>query len=135
MKSEILIPKSELKFTFSRSSGAGGQKVNKTETKVTIHWGFKKSKFLDDQQKSLIQETLKNRINESGEVVVYSQAARTQALNRQGAIRILNDLVTSALAVHPERKPTKLPRQEKRKRLEKKRRQSQKKELRRGIDY
>jgi ribosome-associated protein len=132
---QIRIPEAELRFSFSRSGGAGGQNVNKVETKATIHWDFRNSKALDDAQKELVAQKLAGRINEVGEVVVYSQAERSQQANREKATQILNDLVSRAITVAPERKETRVPRREKAKRVEEKKRQSEKKESRRKIDY
>lgn len=132
---KIQIPEAELRFSFSRSGGAGGQNVNKVETKATIHWDFRASRALDDAQKELVAQKLANRINEAGEVVVYSQAERSQQANREKAAQILNDLVSGAITVSPERMETKVPRREKEKRVEEKKKKSEKKESRRKIDY
>jgi ribosome-associated protein len=130
------IPESELKFSFSRSGGAGGQNVNKVETKVTIRWNFQESKALSESQKALIAEKLKNRIDKkSGELVVCSQTERTQGANRSKAIEMMNALVGRAAIASPERKSTKVPKREKIKRKEEKRKISEKKELRRRVDY
>jgi len=129
------IPESELKFSFSRSGGAGGQNVNKVETKVAVYWNFEDSPALSEKQKSLIKESLKNRINEKGELIIYSQTERSQAQNKEKALEILNDLVNQALTIPEERKETKVPRREKEKRLGEKRRQAEKKESRRPADY
>lgn len=128
----FLVPESELEFQRSRSSGAGGQNVNKVETKVTVRWNFKKSPSLTDWQKSLIENNpmLKNRINENGELIVHSQAGRSQNQNRKKAIEILRNLVHSALTPPPKRKKTKIPRKEREKRIENKKIVSQKKKLR-----
>ena len=129
------IPESELKFSFSRSGGAGGQNVNKVETKVAVYWNFEDSPALSEEQKSLIKESLKNRINEKGELIIYSQTERSQAQNKEKALEILNALVNQALTIPEERKETKVPRREKEKRLGEKRRQAEKKESRRPADY
>ncbi len=129
------IPESELEFSFSRSGGKGGQNVNKLETKATVRWNFKQSAVLNDAQKHLIAEKLKNRINEKGELIVSAQEERSQLQNKERAIEILNQLAQSALTVAPERIPTKIPRSAQEKRLKEKARQAQKKEMRQGVDY
>lgn len=107
------------------------------ETKVAVRWDFRNSPALTEEQKYLIAENpiLKNRINEAGEILIYSQAERSQAQNREKAIVILNDLVNQALAVPEERKETKVPRREKEKRLEEKSKKSEKKALRKKENY
>lgn len=129
-KPNFEIPESELDFSFSRSGGPGGQNVNKLETKATVRWNFQQSPSLDDKQKQLVAEKLKNRINEKGEVIVYAQTERSQLQNKQRTMEILNNLVNSAITVAPERIPTKIPRSAKEKRLREKAKHSRQKSLR-----
>ena len=126
----IVIPPEELDFSFSRSSGAGGQNVNKLETKVTVCWDFNHSSLLDEAQKLLIVKKLTRRISMDGKLMVSCQTERSQERNRGKAIAILNRLVMRALIIPLKRKATKIPIWERAKRLETKRRNARKKGLR-----
>jgi ribosome-associated protein len=76
----------ELSFKTSRSSGAGGQNVNKVETSVTVLWKVDESEFFTDEQKDLIQDKLKNRINADGFLFLTVSESRTQLMNKNKAI-------------------------------------------------
>ena len=129
------VPENELKISFGRGGGPGGQNVNKVETKAIIRWNLNESAALTDEQKTLIAEKLKNRVNRRGELAVDSQEQRSQTQNKEQAIEILNELVNRALTVEAERIPTKIPRSAKEKRLEEKRKQGEKRAGRKPIDY
>jgi ribosome-associated protein len=77
----------EFTFRTSRSSGAGGQHVNKTETKVELIFDVNASKFLSEIQKNRITEKLKSYINDAGELRVSSSESRSQLSNKEKAIK------------------------------------------------
>ena len=124
----------ELKFTTSRSGGPGGQSVNKVNTKVTLRWDVKNSLSIDDDQRIKIMRHLDKVINSDGEVVMSAQSNRSQLQNKEEVIFKLDKLLTIAVTVRKVRKATKPTKGSKLKRLDDKKKQSIKKNLRRGID-
>src|SRR3989344_9173898 len=128
------IPESELNITFARSSGAGGQNVNKTSTKVILHWPVGKSLVLTDEEKVRVREKLANRINNEDELVLMSEEERSQLQNRESAIARLQELVTEALHVPKKRRPTRPSKASKLRRIEYKKIRSQVKSGRRMIE-
>lgn len=103
---KVRISENEFIFVTSRSSGPGGQNVNKVNTKVEVRFNVQLSDSLSVKEKELIRKNLKNRINSSGELVVKSQSERSQLRNRNKAIEKMMSLISLALTEKPERKPT-----------------------------
>lgn len=126
------ISNSELKLTFSCSSGAGGQNVNKTFTKVFVHWNVGKSRVFSEEEKFRIRMKLKNRLNNYDEVVVDSEEERSQTQNRDLAVSRLQSLVVEALKVPKKRRATRPTKSSKLKRLESKKKRGEVKKLRRN---
>ncbi|MDP9961158.1 alternative ribosome rescue aminoacyl-tRNA hydrolase ArfB [Chryseobacterium lathyri] len=120
----------ELSFKTSRSSGAGGQNVNKVETSVTVLWLVAGSEFFNDYQKELIQTKLKNRINAEGYLFLTVSESRTQLMNKNKAIEKIIEIVDKALIVPKKRLATKPSKGQKQKRLDTKKKISEKKENR-----
>lgn len=120
----------ELHFKTSRSSGAGGQNVNKVETSVTVLWHVGESEFFNENQKDLIQAKLKNRINADGLLFLTVSESRTQLMNKNKAIEKILEIVDKALIIPKKRVATKPSKAQKQKRLDTKKKLSDKKENR-----
>ncbi len=125
-----MVPENEIKESFARSGGPGGQNVNKVETKVELRWRPQDSAVFSDEEKSRIQRVLKNKINQEGELMVVAQKERSQAQNRALAMGKLQELVSQALIVKTKRKPTKPTKSSKERRLTTKRKISEKRQSR-----
>jgi len=128
----LSIPRAELDVRVSRSSGAGGQHVNKTSSRVEIFWNVLGSRALTDEQRSLLREKLASRLTTAGSIRVVASDMRSQSRNRELAEERLADLVRRALIVPRKRRATKPTRAAKEARLDSKKRHSTKKRDRRG---
>ena len=126
------ISENEFLVLTSRSSGPGGQNVNKVNTKVEIHFNVQLSAGLTASEKELICKNLKNRINSAGELVVKSQSERTQLSNRKKALEKLLLLLSAGLTIKPGRKSTSPTKKSRAERLVEKKKRGQTKRLRAG---
>ena len=120
----------ELSFKTSRSSGSGGQNVNKVETSVTVLWKVEDSAVFTESEKERILLKLKNKINAEGILQTTVSESRTQLQNKKIATERIQELVNKSLIVPKKRIATKPSRAKVEKRLESKKKLSEKKENR-----
>ncbi|MDW7773028.1 MAG: alternative ribosome rescue aminoacyl-tRNA hydrolase ArfB [Desulfobulbaceae bacterium] len=127
---KLNIHDNELRFTFSRSSGPGGQNVNKVSSRVTLWFDVSGSSSLTEVQKQKISTRLANRMNKEGKLSITSTRYRTQGANREDVMLLFQALLAEALTERPARKKSKIPRRVKERRLQEKKRRSMKKSMR-----
>ena len=121
----------ELTYKTSRSSGAGGQNVNKVETSVTVMWNVAESECFSIEGKEMIFDKLKNRINSEGILQLTVSESRTQLQNKKIATDKILEIVEKSLFIPKNRKPTKPSRSKIAKRKKANKHLSEKKENRR----
>lgn len=132
MNQEQLI--TELKFKAVRSSGSGGQNVNKVATKVELYYDLKNSKSITNLEKEKLKAFLSNRLNNDNVLILQCSETRSQLKNKQLVIVKFLDLIAEGLKEQKKRIPTKTPKAVKQKRLAKKRLKAEKKANRRKPD-
>lgn len=124
----------EVVFSATRSSGPGGQNVNKVNTQVELRFSVKNSGLFSEEEKDRIFLKLKNKINSEGELIITSQTGRTQLNNKENALEKFFELIEKALTVRKKRLKSMPTLASRLKRLESKKNQAQKKLLRKPPD-
>ena len=127
----IQIPLKEFQFTFARGSGPGGQNVNKLNTKVTLRWSIYQSTHLPESVRQRIAKTYHRRINKDGELLIFSHRFRDQGRNVADCLNKLREMIAEAAKTKKRRIATKPSKNSKLRRLDEKKANSARKNLRR----
>jgi ribosome-associated protein len=125
---------SELEFSASRSSGPGGQNVNKVNSKVTLKLDIQNSSILTDEEKVILLSKLASRLSTEGVLILTSQDKRSQLQNKEAAIAKLDTILTKAFEKRKARRATKPSKGSVRERIKKKKQHSEKKQWRQKPD-
>lgn len=133
MESEKII--NELTFKAVRSSGAGGQNVNKVSSKVVLSFDVENSKVLSEEEKQLIYSKLSARLTSENILILNCDEDRSQLKNKDLVTKRFLDILTKALIVPKIRKATKVPKSVIKKRLKDKKTLSETKQNRRKPDF
>jgi ribosome-associated protein len=123
----VVIPRGELEVRASRSSGAGGQHVNKTSSRIEIEWNVRTSAAISDEHRERLLSRLASRLSDEGSIRVVASDTRSQLRNREAAERRLGETVAKALVIAKKRKPTRRPRSADEARLSEKKKHSERK--------
>jgi ribosome-associated protein len=123
----LIIPRAEVTMRASRASGAGGQHVNKTSSRVELSWNVRESRALSDEQRERLLARLSSRLSEDGSLRIVASDTRSQLRNRESAEQRLADTIAKALVVPKRRKPTRKPRAANEARLSEKKKKSERK--------
>jgi ribosome-associated protein len=127
---QIEIPRSELRFSFVRSSGPGGQNVNKVASKAVLRWAVARSVSIPDDLRARFLSRFSRRINDRGELIIASQRYRDQAKNVDDCLSKLREMVLSVASIPKARKKSKVPKAVREARLQQKRITAAKKQRR-----
>ena len=125
---------SELRYKAVRSSGSGGQNVNKVASKVVLYFDLKNSQVFSQEEKQRLAVFFKNRLSKTDLLILESDESRSQLRNKTLVTRRFLRLIEEGLKEVKKRKPTKVPKAVKQKRLETKRKTSEKKASRKKPD-
>lgn len=128
---EILLDESELSIVFVRSSGPGGQNVNKLATNCQLRFDLTRNNTLSDEVKGRVRHLAGRRVTDEGVLMIEAKNHRTQEQNRQEALQRLADLIRRALHPPKPRKPTRPTKAARQQRLDQKKHHSQVKQNRR----
>jgi ribosome-associated protein len=123
----------EINFSVSRSSGPGGQNVNKVNSKVTLKFDVRNSLLLTEEEKEILLRKLTTKLTASGILILTSQDSRSQLENRDGVLQKFNQVLSKAFEKRKARKATKPSKSSVQKRVNKKKQHAEKKKWRQKL--
>ena len=129
----IRIPLEEFEFTYARSSGPGGQNVNKVNSKAILRWNPTTSPSLPDDVRARFLSRFSSKLTTGGEIVIASEKTRDQRKNVDDCLERVRIMLLEIARPPKKRRPTKPSRGSKERRLDSKRRDSAKKSNRRNV--
>jgi len=131
---DVELLKSELTYKYVRSSGSGGQHVNKVSSKAELYFNLENSLVFSEEEKRKLSDFFKNKLNKEGVLILTCDESRSQFRNKAIVTSRFLELIEEGLKEDKERKPTKIPKAVKKKRLDNKRKNSEKKTNRKKPD-
>jgi ribosome-associated protein len=126
----LRIPRAEVSYRATRAGGPGGQHVNTSSTRIELWWNVRESGAPSTEQRALLEERLGHRLDQEGWLRLVEAGSRSQLRNREAVTERFLKLVDHALKPKRVRKPTRIPKTEKQRRLESKRQRASVKRLR-----
>ncbi len=135
VNSKIAIPDDEFDISFARSSGPGGQNVNKTNSKAVLHWDVTNSPSLPWDVKARFLKAFASRLTTEGSIVIASDESRAQEANVKGCLEKLKAMILTVATPPKIRKPTKPTKSSQRARVDNKKARSNTKKTRQKVDY
>lgn len=128
VSASVKIPLEEFEFTYARSSGPGGQNVNKVNSKALLRWPVMVSPSLPPAVRERFLAKFGNKLTNDGDLLISSQQTRDQGVNAQDCLDKLREMIVSVLQAPKRRRPTKPTRSSQKKRGETKKQNAQKKQ-------
>jgi ribosome-associated protein len=135
MSTHVAIPDADLRFTFVRATGPGGQNVNKVASAAQLRFDLAGTTILDHAAKQRLRALAGHRLTAAGDILIIARTHRTQEGNRRAALERLQDLITRALTVPKVRRATRPTRGANERRIEGKQHQQRTKKLRRAVRH